>query len=183
MYEKSKHVRSNGNGPWMCVCMNVILAFIACNIHSLVFQTSHSSSTLLEQQTNLCTHYYFKFKSSSDQELKWLVNIPQKTWDQMKTMSLTIKPLSHAHITHRQQINYHINKAEAPMHTSSTNKLSYKKRHGKPRKQDYKDARTKRVQCFKLEFKLKLHYLVSLNLASWAQNKLWGIFLGILRNY
>ncbi len=89
----------------VCVCAYERNLSIHCMQHSLMFQTSHSSSTLLEQQTNHCTHYYFKFKSSSDQELKWHMNIPPKTWDQMKTMSL-LSSLS-------------------PMHTSSTNKYTY----------------------------------------------------------
>lgn len=63
---------SNGEGAMnVCVCalMNTILAFIACNIRSCFKQPIHQVHCFNNTQT-IVLIYYFKFKSSSDQEFK-----------------------------------------------------------------------------------------------------------------
>jgi hypothetical protein len=54
----------------VCMLMNTILAFIACNIQISIKQATYQIHCWNNKQTNDRTHYYFKFKSLSDQELK-----------------------------------------------------------------------------------------------------------------
>jgi hypothetical protein len=58
------------------------------------------------------------------------------------------------------------------MHTSSTNKLSYKQGMASQENKTIEMWEQKEFNASNFSFKLKLHYLVSLNLASWALNKL-----------
>jgi hypothetical protein len=135
MYENSKHIWSNGNGPWMCACalMNAILAFNACNIRSCFKQAIHQVHCF----NNIQTIVLIIISSSKVQVTKNLNNIPQikceivyclqfyvrlrprlrpksplderqimenrlSFEDEMKTMSLLSKPLSHAHIVNNK---------------------------------------------------------------------------------
>jgi len=132
MYEKSKHIRSNGEWAMnvcVCVLMKAILAFIACNIRSCFKQAIHQvhcfndtqtivliiiSSSKVQATKNLndipqkkceivyCLQFYVCLRPKSSLDERQIMENRLSLEDQMKTMSLLPKPLSHAHIVNNK---------------------------------------------------------------------------------